>query len=365
MDIEDAAFVRIFKIAEILERNNHTVHFVGYHRNTAKKGLINVNYDGVSVDYINSSPLTVHINHLRHLLKEDYDVVYANVHSIAPFCCMLGKMTGIPLIFDMHGSDVDEALLTHLSFSPNVLKYRFTEPLALKYSNKVFCVSRAEIDHLIAHRGVPSNKLVYVPNGADTGLFDQVDDEKTDFLRRRLELNDKFVFGYMGGFQKWQGVENLIETARTINDIDIKFLIVGGNKRSKERNISFVPRVPRSEVAHYYALCDVLVLPRPYNKATEFAAPTKFAEYAAAGKPVLTTKVGDAARLIDKYNCGVAVKDNSVENLTRGITCLKDKPKDELRLLGENCKEMVAKELNWDVIGDQIVRALESLNPSK
>jgi glycosyltransferase involved in cell wall biosynthesis len=219
------------------------------------------------------------------------------------------------------------------------------------------------IDYLIAHNDIPSHKLVYVPNGAEGGSFDQVDKERIDVLRRQFDLNGKFVFGYVGEFQRYQGVENLIEAARTINDGDIKFLIIGGDERREERNIRFVPRVSPSEVPYYYALCDVLVLPRPYNKATEFAAPTKFAEYAAAGKPILTTNVGDAARLVDKYNCGVVVKDSSVGNLTRGITCLKNESKEELKRLGENSKEMAVKELNWEVIAGQILQAVESLSP--
>jgi len=364
---QTAAWVRILRIAEILEKNNHTVHFVWYRRNSTKKIPTDkiFNYNGIRIECVDSSPLTVHIKHLRRLLKEDYDVVFANMSSATAFCCLSGKITGTPLIFDMHGSELDEALLYHSSFSSQVLQVRSTQLLALKYSDKVFCVSRAMIDYLIAHNGISSNKLVYVPNGADTRLFDRVDKEKIDFLRRKFELNSKFVFGYIGEFQKWQGVENLIETARTINDIDIRFLIVGGDKRREERNISFVPRVPQSEVPYYYALCNVLVLPRPYNNVTEFAAPTKFAEYAAAGKPVLTTKVGDAARLVDKYNCGVTVKDSSTENLTRGIAYLKNKSKEELKRLGENSKEMAAKELNWAIIADQILQALESLHQSK
>jgi glycosyltransferase involved in cell wall biosynthesis len=363
---QDAAWVRILKIAEILERD-HTVHFVCYRRNAAKKNPINVilEQDGIHIDYVDSSPLTVHIKHLRRLLKDDYDVVFANVTSATAFCCLSGKITSTPLIFDMHGSVVDESLLYHSSFSSQVLRDRFTQLLALKYSDKVFCVSRAMINYLIAHNGIPSHKLVYVPNGAEGRLFDLVDKEKIDVLRRRFELSGKFVFGYVGEFQRYQGVENLIEAARTINDIDIKFLIVGGGERREERNISFVPRIPLSEVPYYYALCDVLVLPRPYNKATEFAAPTKFAEYAAAGKPILTTRVGDAATLVDKYNCGVVVKDSSIGNLTRGITYLKNESKEELKRLGENSKEMAVKELNWDVIARQILQALESLSPSK
>jgi glycosyltransferase involved in cell wall biosynthesis len=362
---QDAAWVRILKITEILERD-HTVHFV-YYRNAAKKNPIKVipDFGGIHIDYVDSSPLTVQVKHLRRLLKDDYDVVFANVSSATAFCCLLGKITGTPLIFDMHGSVADESLLYHSSFSSQVLLNRFTQLLALKYSDKVFCVSRAMINYLIAHKDIPSHKLVYVPNGAEGRLFDPVDKEKIDVLRRRFELNGKFVFGYVGEFQRYQGAENLIEAARTINDIDIKFLIVGGDERREERNISFVPRIPPSEVPYYYALCDVLVLPRPYNKATEFAAPTKFAEYAAAGKPILTTKVGDAARLVDEYNCGVVVKDSSVGNLTRGITYLKNESKEELKRLGENSKEMAVKELNWDVIAGQILQALKSLSPSR
>ncbi len=363
---QDAAWVRILKINEILERD-HTVHFVCYRRIAAKKNPINaiLDYDDLDIDYVDSSPLTVHIKHLRRLLKDDYDVVLANVSSATAFCCLSGKITGTPLIFDMHGSGVDESLLYHPSFSSQVLQDRFTQLLALKYSDKVFCVSRAMIDYLSAHNGISSEKLVYVPNGVEGRSYDLVDKEKIDFLRRRFELNGKFVFGYVGEFQKWQGVENLIEAARTFDDIDIKFLIVGGDERREERNISFVPRIPPSEVPYYYTLCDVLVLPRPYNKATEFAAPTKFAEYAAAGKPILTTKVGDAARLVDKYNCGVIVKDSSIGNLTRGIKSLKNESKEELKRLGENSKEMAVKELNWDVIAGQILQALESLSPSR
>jgi len=361
-----AAWLRILKITEILERS-HTVHFVSYGRSAAKKNPINVipDYDGIYVDYVEASPLTVHIKHLRRLLKDDYDVVFANASSATAFCCLSGKITSTPLIFDMHGSGVDESLLYHSSFSSQVLQDRFTQLLAFKYSDKVFCVSRAMMNYLIAHNSIHSRKLVYVPNGVEGSLFDLVDREKLDVLRRRFELNGKFVFGYVGEFQRYQGVENLIEAARTINDIDIKFLIVGGDERREERNISFVPRIPPSEVPYYYALCNVLVLPRPYNKATEFAAPTKFAEYAAAGKPILTTKVGDAARLVDKYNCGVVVKDSSIGHLTRGITYLKNESEEELNRLGENSKEMTVKELNWDVIAGQILQALESLSPSK
>jgi glycosyltransferase involved in cell wall biosynthesis len=57
----------------------------------------------------------------------------------------------------------------------------------------------------------------------------------------------------------------------------------------------------------------------------------------------------------------VTVQDSSIENLTRGITDLKNKSKDELKRLGENSKEMAVKELNWDIIADQILQALESV----
>ena len=116
--------------------------------------------------------------------------------------------------------------------------------------------------------------------------------------RKKLGIEDSFVFEYIGKNSPWQGVENLVEAAKLSQNDSTTSLFVGFGKKKRERNILFLPEVQHKEVPYYYSMCDVLILPRPSHVATEIAAPTKFAEYAAMGKPILLTNVGDAAQFI-------------------------------------------------------------------
>jgi len=182
-------------------------------------------------------------------------------------------------------------------------------------------------------------------------------------MRKLLGIEDKLVFGYVGGFQKWQGVENLIEAARRIDDKNVAFLIVGGNRKrmEKEKNILFGPRVPHSQVPLFYSVSDILVLPRPSHLSTEIASPTKFAEYVAMKKPVLVTNVGDAAGLVTRYNCGIVIDNNSAQSLAEGIEEFREKSQRELNIMGRNSRKMAENEFDWNKIRDNLHELVESI----
>jgi glycosyltransferase involved in cell wall biosynthesis len=217
------------------------------------------------------------------------------------------------------------------------------------------------IEYLHDQKNIPLEKMAYVTNGVDLEFFKPIKDEKVENMRNELGLEDKFVFGYIGNFQKWQGVENFIEAARKIADSEIAFLIVGGEEKSKENNIVFIPKVLRSQIPDYYSICDVLVLPRPSHPATEIAAPTKFAEYTAMGKPILTTNVGDAAEFVKEYKCGIVIEDNKVESLTKGINEFKSKSTDELKKMEKNSRTLSENEFDWEKVGNNLMDAISNI----
>ncbi len=174
-------------------------------------------------------------------------------------------------------------------------------------------------------------------------------------------IENKFIFGYIGAFQGYQGVENLIEAAKIIDNEDAQFLIVGGEKKSTEHNIIFIPKIPRSQIPAYYSLCDVLILPRPSHIATEVAAPTKFAEYCAMGKPILTTNIGDAADLVRQYNNGIVVENNNPENLRKGIFEFLDLDIDTLTEMGINSRKLAEDEFDWEKISSRLYESLKEI----
>lgn len=361
---EDAAWWRIINIARILESNGHEVHFVHYCRKVSYKKLENKE-QYADHSFVVTSPMSVHIKHLKILRNGDYDLVYGNTHP-SVFISFPGKLTKIPLIFDMHGGLVEEFLLENeFSLNPSFLsKYilkKFIDFADLHFADKIICVSHKMIEYLHDQKGVPLEKMAYVTNGVDLGFFKPVNAEKVENMRKQLGIENKLVFGYIGNFQKWQGVENFIEAAKRTDDKDLAFLIVGGEKESREGNIVFVPKIPRAQIPDYYSICDVLVLPRPSHPATEIAAPTKFAEYTAMGKPILTTNVGDAAEFVREYKCGIVVDDNKVENLVKGINEFKDKSEEELKELGEKARKLAENEFDWEKVGNNLLKAIETL----
>lgn len=363
---ESAAWWRIFNIAKLLQNNGHEVEFVFYvSKNTFSKidsNKINIpfKYSIIQVNFLN-----IHFKHLMFILKKRYDLVYSNLQSAA-FCSILTKLTKIPLVLDMHGDvgNLEEFLEYDLNTKEksiaNLLRYivnRIIDFSSIKFSDKIICVSKKMISYL-EEKGISNDKLVYLTNG-----ISQDNAKKTNrtYLRKKLGINKKMVFGYIGNFQKWQGIEKLLIASESVEDDQITFIIVGGEKKEFRKNIYFFPKIERSEIYNYYSICDVLVLPRPHSIATEIAAPTKFAEYCSMKKPILTSNVGDAADLVKEYNCGIVVENNNPKMLLEGILKFKDINNNDLKIMIKGSEELSKNEFDWNNIKDDFLEVINSL----
>ena len=111
----------------------------------------------------------------------------------------------------------------------------------------------------------------------------------------------------------------------------------------------------------HYSMCDVFVLPRPSHPATEVAAPTKFAEYAAMGKPILVTRVGDAPDLVTKYGCGVVVADNSPAELAKGIRQITDLSHEQRSEMGRQARKLAESEFTLDIAKGNLSSCVDQL----
>lgn len=362
---EDAQWNRIHNMASLLRNEGFEVDIIHYviKGGNAYKNL-NYNYDEKS-SYLISSPLTIFFKHVKKLFTGKYDLVYGNTFG-GTFFCILGKIKRKPLILDMHGISEEYSMNQNLTIQNVLMKYvmKMMEKLCLLFSDKILCVSKSMMSYLNTKKGVPIEKLAYVPNGVDLNQFKPINQNKIIKLRKDMNINNKIVFGYLGGTQKWQGLENFISASKEITNDNFVTIIVGSNgpKDSRSKNLIYVPHVAKSEIVKYYSICDVLVLPRPKHEATEVAAPTKFAEYTAMNRPILTTNVGDAAKLVKSYNNGIVVENNDVANLKEGIEKFLRLNKKELLNMGNNSRKLAEKEFDWDNISIHILETFKSLN---
>jgi glycosyltransferase involved in cell wall biosynthesis len=354
---DSAETIRILSLADGLRNMGNHVRMITFSKETLLSSDYKLKQLTLKIVPL-FNPFTFTKNSLKMLYEYDPDIIIAHTHVPAFIIYIVKKMKieTIPIVYDMHGSIVDEIKMASENNSfpylySRILFHFILEKTALYSSTKVLCVSRSAMYHLYQKTGLSLDKMLYVPNGVDLSFFKPLKDNERIFqLRRKFGLENKFVYGYIGGFQKWQGVDNFIKAAFLTHDEKIGFLIVGDGDSWIKGNVVKLRRMPREEVPYYYSLCDVLVLPRPNHPATEVAAPTKFAEYTAMGKPVLVTNVGDAAKLTKKYRCGILLPDNGPYTLRKGFYDFIRLSEHELRKMGENSRKLAEEEFDWSKI---------------
>src|SRR5205814_9732399 len=77
----------------------------------------------------------------------------------------------------------------------------------------------------IAGYGVPIDRIVVVPNGADVPWFARDVGEAATKLRRRLDLEGCFVVAYVGAFGVSQALSAVLRAAASCRDLhDVRFL---------------------------------------------------------------------------------------------------------------------------------------------
>lgn len=149
-----------------------------------------------------------------------------------------------------------------------------------------------------------------------------IDKERKNILKSYFP-DGKTIVGYCGSM----GISNALETfvqciGRLDCHLEVHFVLVGeGDLKEKfmkdldqKTNVTFVPRIPSTEVPHFLAFCDVLYLSTHDSKVWKFGqSMNKFVEYMLAGKPIIATYSGFPS-MLNESKSGEFVQPND-ENL--------------------------------------------------
>lgn len=221
--------------------------------------------------------------------------------------------------------------------SRDSLVYKFfqlIEKFIYRASNQIIVFTDSFRSALVA-KGVNSNKVHVVINGANTGIFSRPDYDET--LAASLNLTNKFVVGYMGTHGLSHDLLNAVRAAAILKDEDIHFLFVGeGADKSSmvclaeelnATNIHFVGRQPRENIPGYWGLCDVGLVHLKNDPVFQTVIPSKIFETMASGRPIMYCgPESDGSRLVLKYEAGIAAPPDNPGSLAQKIKKLKDYP---------------------------------------
>jgi glycosyltransferase involved in cell wall biosynthesis len=242
---------------------------------------------------------------------------------------------------------------------------RFGENPLLRSADLVLAVSD-EVAAQVRERGVPPERILVTPNGVDIHVFTPEADGES--VRRRHDLADRFVVGWIGGFHKFHGLDLAIEVAASLQETipELTLLLVGDGverHRLEERvadlgldNVVFTGTVGHSEIPAHIGAMDVALVLSPGDGRFHYS-PLKLREYMACARPVVASRAGELAAFITEGADGLLVEPGSVEELASAVRTLHDSP--ELRAsLGAAGRDKMVREGSWE---RQVERTYEKL----
>jgi glycosyltransferase involved in cell wall biosynthesis len=263
--------------------------------------------------------------------REKPDFLYHR-HSIFNYAgSLLKRDFGIPFILQVEGSEV--------WVKKNWSKTYFTKPLEwaeqIQFDNAdAIVVISSVLKNQLVELGVPPNRITVIPNGVDAEKYSPRVDGSSG--RKELHLEGKFVIGYAGTFGQWHGITVLAEAVKHVvqKNSDAHFLFIGdGVLRSEverilardgvQHAVTITGMMPHHAVPPLLAACDTLVISAINNPDVPFfQSPIKLFEYMAMQKPVVASRVGQIADVIDDGVNGLLVDEKNPELLAEKILTL-------------------------------------------
>lgn len=274
-----------------------------------------------------------------------------NYHAFAPYFAHL--LNNNRIILDLDDWEMRERPCYYLGFYPSSKAHFFTRHIARR---SVFCIAASSFlkDFLLQF----NKRVYYIPSGVDTALF-------------KPSLNgldkERIIFSWIGTFHKLEYIENIrlsldcfIRLRKKYGEIyfDIvgdgiyRDLLVRDIEKINDAHVQLKGWIAPEKIPQYLAGVHVGLLPvardTKFNRAK---SPTKLFEYMSMSKPIIASRVGEAALVIkDGYNGYLA--DDKEQFMARMQELIDDES--SRQRMGVMARQSVAQDYSLDVLGGKL-----------
>ncbi len=275
---------------------------------------------------------------LRGLILPRPDVIIATSPQllVALAGWWLAFARQIPFVFEVR--DLWPESLTAVGIGgEDSLLHRVLAKLAgflYERAHLIVVVTPAFREYLIEHWRVPAEKIAVVENGVETDLFSPQPESTNCALRRELGVENKFLVCYVGTMGMAHGLETLLDTAAHLrhDKPEIVFLLVGeGAEKARIKalaksrdltNIRFLDQQPRERIAGFISASDACLVLLKKTDVFKTVIPTKMLEFMSCARPVILGVEGQARRIVEEAQAGIAIEPENAQALTRAIVKL-------------------------------------------
>jgi len=281
----------------------------------------------------------------------------------------------VPFVFEVRD------LWPELAIAMNVVR----NPLLKWYTRRMERTIYAAADRIIAlapgikegvcKTGYPAARVDMIPNSADLDLFGPSDEPLDD---DRFGSPDEFRLVFTGAHGLANGLIAVLAAAVELKRrgvAGIRFVFIGqgsqrerlialANEQGLSDRISWVPSIPKEELAHVLPRFDVGMMILANIPSFYYGtSPNKFFDYIACGLPVLNNYPGWLAGMIEKHRCGIVVPPDDPKAFADAVLNLRDR-RDELPKMGERSRQLAEAHFSRDRLGEAFVETLQRAHDS-
>jgi glycosyltransferase involved in cell wall biosynthesis len=236
-----------------------------------------------------------------------------------------------------------------------MMAYRLTNALV----DHMTIVSQAAADRFIADGIVPKELLRVVPNGVDTERFRTIPPGTRDALRRSLGIASEFTWLSVGRFEVAKDYPTMLRAFARVRaqQPDAVLLLVGRGSLQAEtealaRELGLASTVRflgvRSDVPAVMAAADGYVMSSAWE-----GMPMVLLEAAAAGLPIVATRVGGNQEVVIDGETGFLTPPRDSEGLASAMTRLSGLSEAQRHSLGERGREHIRIHYGLDRVADR------------
>lgn len=212
---------------------------------------------------------------------------------------------------------------------------------------------------LVEIERIPAEKIRFLPNGVDTGLFSG--SARAGALASDLGVEGKRVVLYAGTHGLAHGLEAALEAAKLLELRDeIRFVFLGDGsakaallahaKRLGLKNAIFLPSVANEELPRYLALASCGLVTQRRLAFMKEARPAKLFPLLASGVPVVFAGEGECAALLEQAQVGKVVAPEDPRALAEAILEVLAQEGGERRAMAARARAWVRDRFEWSTL---------------
>ncbi|WP_017548154.1 glycosyltransferase family 4 protein [Salinicoccus carnicancri] len=276
-----------------------------------------------------------------------------------------------PLIFEVRDLWPESAIDTGILTSRPIIQLAYLiEKFSYKAADRINVLTPAFKNKLVVDKEVSEDKIIYIPNGADSDIF--IPKEDVGWVREKYQLKDKFIITYMGAHGLANNLISLLKAAKKIKNIDqdVHFMLIGDGMKKKELveyanqhgldNVTFIDAQPKESMPDFCNTSNLCTAILQDNDTFKTVYPNKVFDYMSCKKPILLGIDGIARDLVEKNDAGIYVSPNNTDEMVDTILSLKGNRK-RLNEMGINGYNFVVENFERKTLAKKYISHMEEL----